>query len=265
MPPDAQRSSGPGRLRGEIALVTGSTTGLGRAIAERFAREGAAVAITGRHAGRGQAVVDRVAAGGGHAAFRAADLTVEGDCGDLVSWVVETFGGLTVLVNNAATAAGDSGVHDLDTWRWDEILRVNLTAAAWLCRESIGPMLDAEHGSILNISSRAGARGTPGHAAYSASKGGLDALTRSIAVDYADQGIRCNAIAAGYVLNEVRDRDVSAERRSRLERMHLTRLTEPDDVAHAAVYLASRESETVTGVVLPVDGGSTMARAASFG
>ena len=106
---------------------------------------------------------------------------------------------------------------------------------------------------------------THGFAAYIASKGGLNALTRSIAVDYADQGIRCNTISPGYVLNDRRDADITPERRERYEGMHLTRLGAAADVAYAAVYLASRESEFVTGINLQLDGGSSSARALTLG
>jgi NAD(P)-dependent dehydrogenase (short-subunit alcohol dehydrogenase family) len=254
------------RLSGETALVTGSTAGIGREIARVFGREGAQVVVTGRNVARGAEVVAEIADAGGIACFRAADLDHEGDCGDLVDWVVEQYGTLTILVNNAATdEAGDAAVHDIDTRSWDAILRVDLTAVAWLCRAAIGQMLDAGHGTIVNISSRAGSQGIPRHAAYSAAKGGLDALTRSIAVDYAARHIRCNAIAAGYVLNERRDRDITAERRALLDARHLTRVGTASDVANAALFLASAESDWITGVTLPVDGGSTIARAASFG
>lgn len=258
---------GSHRLRGEIALVTGSTRGIGREIALRFAQEGARVAVTGRDASRGENILRAIKDIGGAASFHEADLSDEGNCTDLVEAVVEDFGGLTILVNNAAATAGvhDAGIHDFDTTQWNKILTVNLTAAAWLCRESIGAMKDAGHGSIVNISSRAAERGTPGHAAYTASKGGLNALTRSIAVDYAADNIRCNAISAGYILNETRDRDLTDDRRERLEGMHLTRLGRPEDIAWAAVYLACKESEFVTGITLPVDGGSTVARASSLG
>ena len=118
----------------------------------------------------------------------------------------------------------------------------------------------------MNVSSRASERGTPRQAAYSASKGALNALTRSIAVDHAHQGIRCNTVSPGYVSNERRDAGMSDERRRELEAMHLTgRTGHPLDVAYAALYLASREAEFVTGIMLPVDGGSSTARARTFG
>jgi NAD(P)-dependent dehydrogenase (short-subunit alcohol dehydrogenase family) len=118
----------------------------------------------------------------------------------------------------------------------------------------------AGHGSIVNVSSRQAERASAGLAPYVASKGGLNALTRALAVEYGRQGIRCNALSVGYVLNERRDANLPAERRAELEAMHLTRLGRPDDVAYAVVYLASRESEFVTGALLAVDGGNDRAR-----
>jgi NAD(P)-dependent dehydrogenase (short-subunit alcohol dehydrogenase family) len=135
----------------------------------------------------------------------------------------------------------------------------------WLCRAAIAPMRAAGHGSIVNISSRQAERASRGFAAYIAAKGGLNALTRSIAVDYAAEGIRCNTISPGYVLNDRRDADITPERRARYEAMHLTRLGEATDIAHAAVWLASPESGFVTGTNLQLDGGSSIARGATLG
>jgi NAD(P)-dependent dehydrogenase (short-subunit alcohol dehydrogenase family) len=257
------------RLAGEIALVTGSTSGIGKAIATAFAAEGARVAVTGRDTGRGAATVDAMTSvHGGEHVFLAADLSDEVACTGLVDEAAERFGGLTVLVNNAVASTvddADGRVTDLTARAWEQTLRVNLTAPMWLARAAIPRMIDAGHGSIINISSRAAERASPGLAAYVASKGGLNALTRSIAVDYAAHNVRCNTISPGYVLNERRDADLSDERRARLEGMHLTRLGQASDVALAAVYLASRESEFVTGVNLPLDGGSSAARGLTLG
>lgn len=256
------------RLEGEIALVTGSTAGIGKAIATTFAAEGARVVVTGRDAGRGDAVVDAITRDGGHAAFHAAELSDEAACSQLVSAAVDTFGGLTVLVNNAAGSTvdeSDTAVAQMTTATWEATLRVNLTAPMWLARAVIPRMVETGHGSIVNISTRAAERASPGLAAYIASKGGLNALTRSIAVDYADANIRCNTISPGYVLNERRDAELTDDRRARYEGMHLTRLGEASDVAHAAVYLAGPESEFVTGVNLPLDGGGSAARGLTLG
>jgi NAD(P)-dependent dehydrogenase (short-subunit alcohol dehydrogenase family) len=254
------------RLAGELALVTGSTAGIGRAIAVEFAAQGAGVVVTGRDLDRGEAVVAEITAGGGRAVFVPADLREEASCTRLVDDAAAALGGLTVLVNNAAgSVGGDGPVGDVSTEVWEAILRVDLTAPMWLCRAAIGHFRAAGHGAIVNISSRQAERASPGFAAYVAAKGGLNALTRSIAVDYAAERIRCNTISPGYVLNDRRDADITPERRARYEGMHLTRLGIAADVAKAAVYFASLESEFVTGTNLQLDGGSSIARGLTLG
>jgi meso-butanediol dehydrogenase/(S,S)-butanediol dehydrogenase/diacetyl reductase len=171
-------------------------------------------------------------------------------------------------VNNAVASTvdeQDAAVADLTTAAWDTSLRVNLSAPMWLCRAAIPLMRLGGHGSIINISSRQAERASTGFGAYIASKAGLNGLTRSIAVDEAAHGIRCNTVSPGYVINERRDAEMTPERRARLEAMHLTRLGEADDVAHACVYLASRESEFLTGINLSLDGGGSSARGAVLG
>lgn len=254
------------RLAGERALITGSTAGIGRAIALRFAAEGAAVCVTGRDRTRGDAVVAAIESDGGRACFVPAELRDEEACDALVASATEALGGLSVLVNNAAGGdGGDGPVGAVTTEAWQAILTVNLTAPMWLTRAALPHLVDAGHGSIVNISTRQAERASRGFAAYIASKGGLNALTRSIAVDYADRGVRCNTISPGYVLNDRRDADIDAERRARYEGMHLTRLGNADDIAYAAVYLASQESGFVTGLNLQVDGGSSIARGLTLG
>lgn len=255
------------RLAGEIALVTGSTAGIGKAIALEFAAQGARVCVHGRDPGRGAAVVEQITASGGDAHFIPADLSTEDACTGLVGAVAERFDGLTVLVNNAVASPDghDSRVAEMDTTYWEGALRVNLTAPMWLCRAAIPHLQRAGHGSIINVSSRQAERPSAGLAAYAATKGGLNALTRAVSVEYAPQGIRCNTISPGYVVNERRDAELDPDRRRRLEAMHLTRLGEARDIAWAAAYLACRESEFVTGVNLELDGGSSHARAAALG
>jgi NAD(P)-dependent dehydrogenase (short-subunit alcohol dehydrogenase family) len=251
-----------GRLDGEVALVTGSTAGIGAEIARLFGAEGAKVVVTGRDAERGASVT----AAAGEALFVPADLGDPQAPERLVAAAVERFGSLTVLVNNAMESdAHDGPVTDVSDETWERVLTVNVVAAARLCRAAIPVMAESGHGSIVNISSKAAQRAPRRLAAYIASKGALEALTRSIAVDYADQGIRCNTLSPGYVLNDRRDASLSDERRQQLEGMILTRLTEARDIAHAALYLASDEAEVVTGIVLPVDGGGSTARARTLG
>ena len=254
------------RMAGEKAVVTGSTAGIGRAVAIAFARGGAAVVVTGRNNERGEAIVADIAAHGGTAHFIAADLTDEHACTALVDAAAQRLGGLTVLVNNAAGGdTKDSDVAAMDTAAWDAILRVDLTAPMWCARAAIAHMRAAGSGAIVNVSSRQGERASPGLAAYVAAKAGLNGLTRAIAVEEAKHGIRCNTVSPGYVLNDRRDAELSDERRSALEGMHLTRLGLADDVANACIYLASRESGFVTGINLQLDGGSSIARARTLG
>ncbi len=256
------------RLAAEVAIVTGSTSGLGREIARVFAEESCAVAVTGRDRERGEATAAAIRRDAAEVEFFAADITDSAACGRLVDAVVRRFGRLTVLVNNAVAdsrAAADAGVAELEPAALERILEVNLVAAATLCGFAIPRMLDAGHGSIVNVSSRAAELGTPGHAAYTMSKAGLDALSRSITADYARSGIRSNTVQPGYVLHEQRDAQLSEERRERLQAMQLTRLATATDVARAALFLASSEAEVITGTTLRVDGGSTVVRARALG
>jgi NAD(P)-dependent dehydrogenase (short-subunit alcohol dehydrogenase family) len=254
------------RMDGERAVVTGSTSGIGRAVAIAFATEGAAVVVTGRDRARGEAVVSEIAANGGTAHFVAADLTDERACTALVDEAAQRLGGLTVLVNNAAGGdAKDATVAAMDTAAWHSILIVDVTAPMWCARAAIAHMRTAGGGTIVNVSSRQAERASAGLAAYVTAKAGLNGLTRAIAVEEAANGIRCNTVSPGYVLNDRRDGELSDERRAVLEGMHLTRLGHAEDVANACVYLASREAGFVTGINLQLDGGSSIARARTLG
>jgi NAD(P)-dependent dehydrogenase (short-subunit alcohol dehydrogenase family) len=257
-----------GRLDDEIAIVTGSTSGLGREIARVFALEGAQVVVTGRSADRGEGVAAKIRSEGGEVVFLPCDLSREAECQSLIERTAHHFGDVTVLVNNAVSPgaiARDGTVATTDVSVWQQMFEVNLLSVAILCREAIPRMERAGHGSIVNISSRAAERGTPNLAAYTAMKGGLNALALSISIDHARQGIRCNTVQPGYVLNDERDAGSSPERMQRYQGMHLTRMTTAHDVALAAVFLASRESEVITGVTLQVDSGSTSARGLTLG
>jgi meso-butanediol dehydrogenase / (S,S)-butanediol dehydrogenase / diacetyl reductase len=253
------------RMTGKVALVTGSTRGIGRATAIRFAAEGASVIITGRTIDAGQAVEAEIRDAGGEATFVPTDLSNEDDVIAMVRAAVDSYGSLTTLVNNAAPTElmgpgrADSRVTELENEAWDSIMLVALKAVVWACKYSIPEMAKAGGGSIVNISSAASLLGTPGLDTYTAAKGALNTLTRSIAVEYAPDNVRSNCIVAGMVLTSegaftlMEDPIIGGATRA----MHLTRLGLPDDIANAALFLASDEAAFVTGAILPVDGGVT--------
>lgn len=252
------------RLRDEVAIVTGSTSGLGREIATLFAEQGASVVVSGRRADVGEAIVASLTrAEGADHFFVASDLKTPEGRETLIDRTVERFGRLTVLVNNAVSPtaiAKDGMVTTIDHQLWHDMLSITLVAAAELCRLSIPHLIASGGGSIVNVSAKSASLARPDQAAYSSAKAGMNALSRSIAADYSRQGVRCNALQPGYIIHEGREPNMSDERRAELEGMQLTRLATARDVALAALFLASRESEVITGITLPVDGGSTSVR-----
>jgi glucose 1-dehydrogenase len=252
------------RLSGRIAVVTGSASGLGRAIALRFAEEGAAVVVSDvrpdpREGGENTEEV--IAAAGGLCARIDADVSRWEDIDRLVSATVERFGRLDVMVNNAAIAgAASKSLLETTESDWDEIMAVNLRGVFLCCKRAIGEMLGQApigevRGRVINISSQHGMVGAPGHVAYCTSKGGVINLTHQLAVDYGRQGILVNAVAPGKILTgspEQADEEAMAYSRARTP---FSRLGRPQDVAGAAAFLASDDSLYVSGTNLLVDGG----------
>ncbi len=253
------------RLAGKVALVTGSTRGIGRATAQRFAAEGACVIITGRTREAGAEVEEGIRKAGGEATFVPTDLAREADVKAAVGAAISRYGKLTILVNNAAPTELmgpgrlDRSVAEITDDAWDQILRVGLKAVLWACRHAVPRIAEAGGGAIVNISSAASVLGVAGLDAYTASKGALNALTRSMAVEFAPQQIRVNGIVSGMVLTSpgahkmMADPVLGPATRS----MHLTRLGLPEDLANAALFLASDEAAFITGANIPVDGGFT--------
>jgi NAD(P)-dependent dehydrogenase (short-subunit alcohol dehydrogenase family) len=256
-----------GRLAGDVAIVTGSTAGLGKEIARLFVAEGASVVVTGRNQARGDALAADLRAGGGDATFIRADLSVDADAYALIDTTIERYGALHVLVNNAVSPeiiARDGKAADVGNDVWESMLRVNVLGPAWLLQRTIPQMLEQRRGSIVNISSRTAERASPRLAAYTASKGAMNALARSITLDYGRDGIRCNTVQPGYILHEERDVDLSPERRRYIEDMCITRPPTALDVAYAVLFFASHESECISGVTLQVDAGSSAGRGRTF-
>ena len=253
------------RLDGKVALVTGATKGIGRTIARVLAREGAKVVLAGRTVAAGEAAAAEIVAAGGTALFVPTDVGVEADVARAVATAVNRFGSLTTLVNCAAAThlparseGGDAGAAELPDDVLAETLRTNLWGVVWCCRHAVPAMRRAGGGSIVNISSGVATKGAASMDAYTASKGALNALTRSMAVGYGKDRIRVNAISSGLIRSGPTIDALLAdpERRRMLEQMiPLPYVGVPEDIAWGCVYLASEESRYVTGTVLPIDGG----------
>ena len=246
------------RFESKVVLVTGSGSGLGRVIAHRFAAEGAAVVVADVVGQQAATVADEIFDAGGKALARTTDVTNAADVGAMIEATQEAFGSVEILVNNAARAT-DADFLDLSEEAWDEDVAIALKGS-FLCSQAVLADMTAKRtGVILNISS-VNALAYYGNEAYSAAKAGILNLTRSLAVRYGPFGVRVNAIAPGTVRTPAweqrRQRD--PEVFERVVRWYpLGRIGEPEDVAGAALFLASDDAAWISGAVLPVDGGLT--------
>jgi NAD(P)-dependent dehydrogenase (short-subunit alcohol dehydrogenase family) len=252
-------------LKGKVAIITGSTQGIGAETARRFAEEGAHVVVTGRGAQKGEAVVQEITARGGTAAFIQADLTVEEQVQQLIAAAVSTFGGLHVLVNNAAPVDLMSQGHELPiieqtTDNMRLLFQAGVYGVFWCCKYAIPEMLRSGGGSIINTSSVAAFRGHPGTPVYAMMKGAINGLTMQLAVDYAPQ-IRVNGIVVGVTAGTPQT-DAILARGGRTARAwqaaNLTRLGHASDIAAAAAFLASEDAGVTTGSFLFAEGGEAV-------
>lgn len=249
------------RLANKVAIITGSAGGMGKTAAEVFAHEGASVVVTDIAAQQGEETARAIREEGGQAIFVKADVSREEDAHKLVEETIEAFGRIDVLYNNAGIMpAEDSSVIETSEATWDRVLDINLKSAFLCCKFSIPHMIKQGKGSIVNIASFVAFMGcTVPQDAYTASKGGLLSLTKSLAVQYGPHGIRCNAICPGPIETPLlRYLWTSEEARNlRLNRIPLGRFGEARDIVYMALYLASDESSWTTGAWLVVDGGIT--------
>lgn len=245
------------RLEGKVALITGAGTGIGRCTAELFALQGAKVVIAEIDAPSGEETAQLIHAAGGQA------IAVPTDVGDPDSYAaairtaVQHYGGLHVLHNNAGGSTSiDSNVVDVPLEEFWRAIRLDLFGTFLGCRFGIPEIAKCGGGSVINMASVVALMGFPGRDCYTAAKGGVASLTRSLAVEFAPQKVRVNAIAPTITMTErVRKILAGNPAMQRLTDMHLLGLGEPMDMAHAALYLASDESRILTGVILPVDSG----------
>jgi NAD(P)-dependent dehydrogenase (short-subunit alcohol dehydrogenase family) len=251
------------RLAGKVALITGAASGMGRAAAELFAGEGARVVVCDLVDEAGNATVDAVRAAGGDATFVRADVSQWNDCVDMVRAAVDTYGGLHVVYNNAGIfPADDGGVLDTPEPTWDRVMNVNLKGV-WLgCKAAIPALRVSGGGSIVNVASFVALVGAAtAQIAYTASKGGVLAMTRELAVEYARQGIRANALCPGPIETPLLQELLAdpARRARRMVHIPMGRLGRAEELAKAALFLASDDSSFMTGAALVVDGGITAA------
>ncbi|MDY0014345.1 MAG: SDR family oxidoreductase [Rhodocyclaceae bacterium] len=251
-----------GRLEGKVAIVTGATKGIGRVIAATMAREGARIVIAGRTAKRGEEVVAAIQAEGGDALYVQADIGNEADVEKVVRAAVDRYGKLTTLINNAASTdlinATDGPIAATTAAAWEQSLRVTLIGTMLMSKHAIPRMIEAGGGAIVHTSSEASQRPMPEMAAYAAAKAAVNSLSRSIAAEYGRSNIRSNVILTGMILPPnalaafLEDPVLGAKVRGQ----HLTRPGRREDIAAGVVYLASDESGFVTGIELPIEGGS---------
>ena len=252
------------RLKDRVALVSASASGIGQAIAELFAAEGASIIGVDVDEKGGKATTEKIRSQGGRGIFHRGDVGSEADVRAAVEAGQREFGKIDVLANIVGIAS-EAPCHKMELSDWDRIIRVNLTSMFLACKYVLPGMIARKHGSIVNMSSVQGLLGLAGYPHYAASKGGVISLTRQLAREYASSGIRVNCIAPGTIdtpLNlQVLERAENPEAlRAAWVKMHpLGRLGTPLEVAYGALYLASDESSWVTGQCLVIDGGLTAA------
>lgn len=249
-----------GRLQGKVALITGAGSGIGRATAVLFGREGARLVLMDLHRKTAEETAEMARAAGAQATAVAGDVSKSDDAQAAVETAIRQFGRLDILHNNAAVDLRHR-LHETDEETWDRSIDVNLKGTFLLCRFALPKMMEQGGGSIVNCSSLSGIIGVRRNAPYSASKGGVIAMTRQIAVDYARYNIRANCYCPGSVGTEMFERliekfpDPEGTRKKAIEAIPLGRVAKPEEIAQTVLFLASDESSFVTGATLVVDGG----------
>jgi 3-oxoacyl-[acyl-carrier protein] reductase len=243
-------------LSERVALVTGASRGIGRAIALMLAKQGATVVAAARGE-NARAVAEEIAAAGGRAEFAAVDVAAPGSAEEVVGGVVGRHGRIDILVNNAGITR-DQLVLRLKREDWDAVIATNLTAAFALTQSAIKPMIRQRGGRIISISSVVGQGGNAGQANYAASKAGLIGFSKAVALEVASRGITVNVVAPGLIDTDMTKGIAEQAREAWEGRIPLKRLGTPEDVAAAVCFLASQEASYITGQVLAVNGGMYM-------
>lgn len=250
------------RLRNKIAIITGAGSGIGRTTALLFSEEGAKVAIVEIDKERGQDTVDMITRKGREGLFIPTDITDPSQVKSMVTKVIEAYGKINILVNNAGLYVQGDAVNTNEE-QWDRIMAVNLRAAFLCCKYNIPQMIESGGGVVINVSSEAGIVAIKNQVAYNTSKAGLISLTKSIALDFASQNIRANCVCPGTTQTPLvasalaKQADPERARREVEKVRPANRLGKPEEIAYGILYLASDESPYATGAVLSIDGGYT--------
>lgn len=242
------------KLKGKVALVTGFGSGLGRAIGMLFARQGAAVMGTSVTEAHGSETLEMIQRDGGKALFRTGDVRSMEQMKVVVGEAVKNFGGLDIVVNSAGVRTNGS-ITEISEEDWDRTIDTNLKGVFVVSRLAIPEMIKRGGGVIINIAARSGIAGQAGRAAYCASKGGVITLTEAMAMDHAAQKIRVNCVCPGPTRTPMVDTSTPEKLARYATRVPIGRIGEPEDIAQAALYLASDEASMITAAILPVDGG----------
>ena len=247
------------RLQNKVAIVTGAGSGFGEGIAKRFVAEGARVVVNDIHSDNGERVVREIEASGGQARFRAGDVSSDADVGRLIRFAIDTYGDLDIVVNNAGTTHRNRPMLDVSEDEFDRIFRVNVKSLFLTARHAVPHFRQKKSGVFITIASTAGVRPRPGLTWYNGSKGAAIVTSRSMAAELAPDGIRVNVInpVAGEtgMLAEFMGGDTPALRAKFVATIPMGRLSQPTDIATAAVFFASDEAAFITGACLEVDGG----------
>jgi len=250
------------RLFGKVSIITGGTSGIGQATAKLFAKEGSKVVIAGRDDKRGKNLAEEIICEGGEALFIKTDVSKSEDVQNLINMTVDRWGKIDVLFNNAGIEI-DGFVADYSEEDWDKVINTNLKGAFLCSKYAFKQMIkQGTGGSIINNSSVLGIVSLPGCSAYSASKSGLIGLTKALALDGAPYKIRVNCLCPGFVLTRLTEQYVDKKNPQKyldtVGKLHpIGRICTPEEVAYAALFLASDESSFITGAIIPVDGGIT--------
>lgn len=256
-------------LEGRVALVTGTSSGLGYALARVFARQGAKVVAAARRRERGEALVKEIRETGGECVFVPTDVAIVDDCRQAVEAALDAFGGLDLLVNNAGTGSDPPVIpsHEVEEAQWDAVVDTNLKGAFFCSRYALPALIESGRGHIVNISSLNAVTGPARMAAYSSSKAGLLQLTKTLAVEYQPEGVRVNAIILGGVASETQQRSSEALSRfvtgREFDSSSSPMLQDPEEVARAIAVLCRDDASPITGASIAIDRAATAGAMAS--